>query len=220
MIKITINCALFCYDSGTLKVLLSKENNRVNAKWGILTGTLEVNESADDAASRLVQEYGGEKNIFIRQLRTFIDPGQQSADRNVIIEYYGLINIDKYKMFFGISKYYKRWWKVIDVPDLMLNHNEIIDLSLYQIGNALRESAIGFELLPAEFTLSELTNLYKEILGVEANEVRFCKKIVQKKIIIPVDSEPTATAIETQKRFKFNSREYEKLAIEKSAVIF
>jgi len=220
MIKITINCALFCYDSGTLKVLLSKENNRVNAKWGILTGTLEVNESADDAASRLVQEYGGEKNIFIRQLRTFIDPGQQSADRNVIIEYYGLINIDKYKMFFGISKYYKRWWKVIDVPDLMLNHNEIIDLSLYQIGNALRESAIGFELLPAEFTLSELTNLYKEILGVEANEVRFCKKIVQKKIIIPVDSEPTATAIEIQKRFKFNSREYEKLAIEKSAVIF
>lgn len=220
MIKITINCALFCYDSGTLKVLLSKENNRVNAKWGILTGTLEVNESADDAASRLVQEYGGEKNIFIRQLRTFIDPGQQSADRNVIIEYYGLINIDKYKMFFGISKYYKRWWKVIDVPDLMLNHNEIIDLSLYQIGNALRESAIGFELLPAEFTLSELTNLYKEILDVEADEVRFCKKIVQKKIIIPVDSEPTATAIETQKRFKFNSREYEKLAIEKSAVIF
>jgi len=220
MIKITINCALFCYDSGTLKVLLSKENNRVNAKWGILTGTLEVNESADDAASRLVQEYGGEKNIFIRQLRTFIDPGQQSADRNVIIEYYGLINIDKYKMFFGISKYYKRWWKVIDVPDLMLNHNEIIDLSLYQIGNALRESAIGFELLPAEFTLTELTNLYKEILDVEADEVRFCKKIVQKKIIIPVDSEPTATAIETQKRFKFNSREYEKLAIEKSAVIF
>ena len=220
MIKITINCALFCYDSGTLKVLLSKENNRVNAKWGILTGTLEVNESADEAASRLVQEYGGEKNIFIRQLRTFIDPGQQSADRNVIIEYYGLINIDKYKMFFGISKYYKRWWKVIDVPDLMLNHNEIIDLSLYQIGNALRESAIGFELLPAEFTLTELTNLYKEILDVEADEVRFCKKIVQKKIIIPVDSEPTATAIETQKRFKFNSREYEKLAIEKSAVIF
>ncbi|MFB3388678.1 hypothetical protein [Flavobacterium sp. LAR06] len=220
MIKITINCALFCYDSGTLKVLLSKENNRVNANWKILTDTLKVNESADDAASRLVKEYGGDKNIFLRQLRTFIDTSGQSSDHNVIIEYYGLINIDKYKTFFGISEYYKRWWKVTDVSDLLFNYNGIIDLSLYQIGNALRESAVGFELLPAEFTLSELTNLYKEILGVEANELKFCKKIIQKKIIVPFVSEQITTEIETQTRFKFNSREYEKLAIEKYFSIF
>ena len=220
MIKIAIDCAVFCYDHGTLKVLLSKKSNYANAKWGILSGMLEANESADDAASRLVQEYGAEKNILLRQLRTFTDPHQQDSQRDIMIGYYGLINIDKYKTIFGSSPYYKRWWKVTDVADLVFNHKKIIDLSLYQIGNALRDSAVGFELLPQEFTLTELTNLYREILGVEANELSFCKKIMQKKIIVPVFDEQTDAEIETEKRYKFNVKEYEKLAMEKKSVIF
>jgi hypothetical protein len=79
---------------------------------------------------------------------------------------------------------------------------------------------VGFELLPEEFTLSELTNLYREILGVEANESSFCKKIVKKKIIVPLVDEQKSTEIETERRYKFNVREYEKLAIEKKSVIF
>jgi 8-oxo-dGTP diphosphatase len=220
MIKIAIDCAIFCYDHGTLKVLLSKKSNYANAKWGIISGMLEDNESADDAASRLAQKYGAEKNIVLRQLRTFTDPNQQDSQRNITIGYYGLINIDKYKTIFGSSPSYKRWWKVTDVPDLLFNHKKIIDLSLYQIGNALRDSAVGFELLPEEFTLSELTNLYREILGVVANESSFCKKIVQKKIIVPVADEQTNAEIETERRYKFNVREYEKLAMEKNSVIF
>lgn len=218
MIKIAIDCAIFCYDHGTLKVLLSKKNKHANAKWGVLSGMLEDNESADNAASRLAQEYGAEKNILLRQLRTFTDPNQQDSLRNITIGYYGLINIDKYKTVFGSSPYYKRWWKVTDVPDLLFNHKKIIDLSLYQIGNALRESAVGFELMPEEFTLTELTNLYREILGIETNESGFCKKIVQKKIIVPVVDEQTSVDIE--RRYKFNVREYEKLAVEKKSVIF
>lgn len=181
MSKTAINIAVICYDDSTLKVLLSKENICTNGKWGILTGTLQNNESADDAASRLMQEYGVGKNIFLRQLKTFIDPGQQGSDWKVTIGYYGLMNIEDYKTIFGISKCYKRWWKVTDVPDLLFNHNKILDFSLYQLSNVFRESAVGFELLPKEFTLSELTNLYKEILGIEANESGFCKKKLYRK---------------------------------------
>lgn len=220
MSEIAINSAVFCYDDGTLKVLLSKENICTNAKWGILTGTLQNNESADDAASRLMQEYGVGKNIFLRQLKTFIDPGQQGSDWKVTIGYYGLINIEEYKTIFGISQCYKRWWKVTDVPDLLFNHNKILDFSLYQLSNVIRESAVGFELLPKEFTLSELTNLYKEILGFEAIESGFCKKIVQKKVIVPFVDKQRGTKIETERRYKFNAREYEKLAMEKYFFIF
>lgn len=218
MIKITIECAIFCYDDGDLKVLLSKENNNANTRWGILTGILENNESADDAAARVAQEYGAEKNILLRQLKTFIDPNQQDSKRNVTIGYFGLINIDKYKTTFGVSPNYKRWWKVSDVPDLLFNHNKILDLSLYQIGNSLRESAVGFELLPKEFTLTELTRLYKEILDIKANEFSFCKKIVQKKIITPLVDQQIEK--ETEMRYKFNVKEYEKLAIEKFSLVF
>ena len=218
MIKITIECAIFCYDQGTLKVLLSKENNNANTSWGILTGMLERDESADDAAARLAKEYGAEKNILLRQLRTFIDPDHQGVKRNVTIGYYGLINIDQYKTIFGVSPSYKRWWKVADVPDLLANHNKILDLSLYQIGNALRESAVGFELLPEEFTLAELTELYKEVLDIKANEFSFCKKIIQKKIITPLVDRHIEN--ETEMPYKFNLKEYEKLAMEKFSLVF
>lgn len=217
MIKITIECAVFCYDQGRLKVLLSKENNNANTSWGILTGMLERDESADDTATRVMQQYGAEKNILLRQLGAFMDPNEQGSDQNVTIGYYGLINIDKYKTFFGAGQNYRRWWKVTDVPDLMLNYNKIIDLSLYQIGNALRESAVGFELLPEEFTLFELTNLYKEVVCVEDESV-FCQKIVQKKIIVSCPAQKISS--ENQRRYKFNAIGYERLAMQKHNSIF
>jgi 8-oxo-dGTP diphosphatase len=220
MSKIAINSAIFCYDDDTLKVLLSKENISTNTKWGILTGTLQNNESADDAAFRLMQEYGVGKNIFLRQLKTFIDPGRQDSDWRVTIGYYGLMNIEEYKTIFGISQCYKRWWKVTDIPDLLFNHNKILDFSLYQLSNIFRESAVFFELLPKEFTLSELTNLYKGIFGFEANESGFCKKIVQKRIIVSLIDKHRGTTIETERRYKFNARQYEKLAAEKYFFIF
>lgn len=102
----------------------------------------------------------------------------------------------------------------------MFNHNKILDFSLYQLSTVFRESAVIFELLPKEFTLSELTNLYKEILGFEANESGFLKKIVQKKVIVPLVDKQRGTTIETERRYKFNAREYEKLAMEKHFLIF
>nr|WP_294932247.1 NUDIX hydrolase [uncultured Flavobacterium sp.] len=220
MIKIIIHCAIFCYDHGTLKVLLSNENISANTEWGILTGMLQNTESADDAAFRLAKEYGAEKNILLRQLKTFIDSGQQGSERNVTIGYYGLINIEEYKTMFGINKHYKRWWKVEDVPQLLPNHNKILDLSLHQVGNALRDSSMGFDLLPKEFTLSELTNLYKEILGFEINESSFCKKIVQKRVIVPLVDHQKSNPIETERFYKFNARGYEKLAMENVFFVF
>ncbi|SHH17693.1 NrtR DNA-binding winged helix domain-containing protein [Flavobacterium johnsoniae] len=212
MIKIIINCVIFCYDHGTLKVLLSNEGNGANTQWGILTGVLQNNQSADQAAVRLAQNYGVEKYILLRQLRAFIDPVQPGSGRNVTIGYYGLINIDEYKTMFGINGHYTRWWKVGDVQQLLPNHNKILDLSFHQIGNALRNSEVGFHLLPKEFRLSEIENLYKDILGSEANESNFLKKVIQKGVIVPLNKQREIT-IETEKLYKFNARGYEKLVM-------
>ena len=211
MNKIAIDCAVFCYDNGNLKVLLSKQNIESTSQWGILSGTLKNKETADEAALRVLGEFGAKKNIFLRQLKTFIDPGYSPEDRLVTIGYYALIDIAKYKANYENPLFYKEWHNVKDVPDLIFSHNKILDFSLYQLGNAVRGSSIGFDLLPKEFTLSELTNLYQEILGIETNEFSFCRKIVQKKVVVPLAEKHKAPVDESEIRYKFNSQVFDKL---------
>lgn len=208
---IAINCAVFCYDNGNLKVLLSKKRIDSTSKWGVLSGTLQNNETADEAALRVLGEFGAENYIFLRQLKTFIDADYDSADRVVTIGYYAVIDIANYKENFVNPVFQKKWHNAKDVPNLIFSHNKILDLSLYQLGTAVRGSSIGFDLLPKEFTLSELTNLYQEILDIDTNEFVFCRKIVQKKVVVPIEEKHKVPVDESEIRYKFNSQVFDKL---------
>ena len=119
MNEVTIDCVVFGYDNGVLKVLLTKENKGVGTKWGLISGAVKDAKNADEAVLAVLNEFGSYKDIFLRQLTGGVNSNSQT------LRYYTVINIEEYRVKFGVVDLYQRWFKTTDIPDLIQDHNQI-----------------------------------------------------------------------------------------------
>lgn len=203
MNEVTIDCVVFGYDNGSLKVLLSRENKGVGTKWGLISGIAKNGKKADEAAMDLLNEFGNFENASLKQLTG-------AGANSETLRYYTVINIEEHRVKFGGADLYQRWFMITEVPDLIQDHNLILDYSLYQLETCVRESPVGFNLLPEKFTISELMNLYKGILGIETDKESFSRKFLKKKVLVPLKEKKENVTKEADKLYKFNAAFYEK----------
>ena len=77
--------------------------------------------------------------------------------------------------------------RLMNIPDLIYDHNEILAYSLKHLRNRVRQAPIGFNLLPEKFTLLQLMHLYEEILGIEMDKSNFRRKILHMKLLVALD---------------------------------
>ena len=70
--SVTVDILIFTVSDRKLQLLLIKRNEHpYMGKWAIPGGFLQMNESADEAASRRIREEAGIENVHLEQLYTF-----------------------------------------------------------------------------------------------------------------------------------------------------
>ena len=174
MNAITIDCVIFGFDKGSLEVLLIEHAEGISkGKWGLPGGWIKEKESIDKAAHRLLAELTGLDNIYLEQLKAFGEPERFPLGRVITIGYYALVKREDYNIKAGFTASDAKWYKINDIPDLIYDHNEILNYSLTNLRNRVRQAPLGFNLLPEKFTLLELMHLYEEILGIEMDKSNF-----------------------------------------------
>ncbi|WP_281227136.1 NUDIX hydrolase [Flavobacterium aquiphilum] len=209
---ITIDCVIFGFNKESLEVLLVQHAiGESVGQWGLLGGWLRKDESSDDAAQRILYELTSLDNIYLEQLKAFTDPNRVSERRVVTIGYYTLVNREDYNIKASITLREAKWYKINDIPDLIFDHNEILDFSLMQLRNRVRQAPIGFNLLPEKFTLLQLMHLYEEILGIELDKSNFRRKILHMKLLVPLDEKQQDVSHRAAQLYKFDPEIYEKL---------
>ncbi|MDQ6471295.1 NUDIX domain-containing protein [Flavobacterium sp. LHD-80] len=209
---ITIDCAIFGFNKSNLEVLLVQHAEGESiGKWGLLGGYLKKEESADEAAQRIVYELTTLDNIYLEQLKAFTNPNRVSERRVVTIGYYTLVNREDYNIKASLKVIEAKWYKISEIPDLIFDHNEILDFSLMQLRNRVRQAPIGFNLLPEKFTLLQLMHLYEEILGIELDKSNFRRKILHMKLLVALDEKQQDVSHRAAKLYKFDPDIYKKL---------
>ncbi|WP_426483588.1 NUDIX hydrolase [Flavobacterium sp. 2] len=209
---ITIDCVIFGFNKANLEVLLVQHAEGESiGKWGLLGGYLKKEESADEAAQRIVYELTTLDNIYLEQLKAFTNPNRVSERRVVTIGYYTLVNREDYNIKANQTVIEAKWYKINEIPDLIFDHNEILDFSLMQLRNRVRQAPIGFNLLPEKFTLLQLMHLYEEILGIELDKSNFRRKILHMKLLVELDEKQQDVSHRAAKLYKFDPDIYKKL---------
>lgn len=209
---ITIDCVIFGFDKGVLEVLLVQHGEGESiGKWGLLGGWLREEESSDDAGQRILYELTSLDNIYLEQLKAFTNPNRVSGRRVVTIGYYTLVNREDYNIKASATLREAKWYKINNIPNLIFDHNEILHFSLIQLRNRVRQTPIGFNLLPEKFTLLQLMHLYEEILGVTLDKSNFRRKILQMKLLVPLNEKQKDVSHRAANLYKFDSIIYEKL---------
>ena len=212
----SIDCVIFGFDEGELKILLIERNVEPFKDWWALPGYLvEQEESLDNAAERILYELTGLKGIYMDQFYTFGDVNRHPQGRVITVGYYAMIRLSGNKDLkpVPITNYAKRavWTPLADLRKLAFDHDKIFGRAFEKIKNRISYQPIAFELLPEKFTLTQLQHLYEVILSKKLDKRNFRKKMLNYGILKELDEKQKGVSYRAAKLYKFDKRKYARL---------
>lgn len=211
---LTVDCVIFGLDeSHQLKVLLiQRAHEPFEGQWALPGGFVDMDEGLEEAALRELEEETGVHDVFIEQLYTFGDPGRDPRGRVVSVAYYALVNLEEHPVSADSDARRVEWFQANRLPRLAFDHEKILQLAIARLRAKVRYQPIGFELLPEQFTLSQLQRLYETILGVEElNKRNFRTRILRMGVLREMGKQE-GVAHRPAMLYSFDKEKYEQLA--------
>ena len=177
---IAVDVVLFTIQDGTLKVLLVKRQHApYRGAWALPGGLVGQDESVDTAILRELQEETNIGNIYLEQLYTFGEPNRDPRGRVITVAYYAVVNWQQFQLKARQRVSEANWFAVKRLPALAFDHQRIVDYALERLRNKINYTTVGFQLLPREFTLTELQRSYEVIVGQRLDKRNFRRKMLQ-----------------------------------------
>jgi 8-oxo-dGTP diphosphatase len=211
---VSIDCVLFGFDAGELKILLIERNEEPFKDWWALPGNLvDENESVEQSASRILHELTGLSDIYMEQYYTFGEVHRHPQGRVITVAYYAMLRLAGDKALKPLTSYAKRaqWINVKELPKLAFDHQHIFDKGLEKIKRRIKHLPIAFELLPEKFTLTQVQNVYELILGKKLDKRNFRKKILSFGVLKELNEKQKGVSFRAATLYKFDKRKYAKL---------
>lgn len=208
---VAADCIIFGFDGKEMKVLLIKRSFEPEAgRWSLMGGFVKANESANEAASRILLRLTGLNDIYMEQLHCFADVKRDPAARVVSIAYFALINIADYSRQLNFE-HEPRWFSLNALPNLIFDHADMVQLARERLQQKVANHPIGFELLPRRFTLPQLQNLYEAIYESPLDRRNFSRKILSMGILKKLNEKEKSTSKKGAYLYVFDRKKYAKL---------
>jgi 8-oxo-dGTP diphosphatase len=167
-------------------LLIARKEKPFRGLWGLPGGFVRIKEDLHEAAIRELAQDTGVRDVYLEQVAAVGTPDRDSRERVITIVYVGLVAGDKHPAHPAGSATEVRWFDVDELPTLAFDHGKLLELALEHLRRRVAEAPICFELLPAEFTLSELQALMEAILGRSLDRRNFRRKVAELGLVQPV----------------------------------
>ena len=211
----TVDCLIFTFHEGKLKVLLNERNEYPYRDWWAMPGYfVDRQEEMEQAVNRIAYEHTGLKNIYLEQLAAMAGLKRHPEGRILTVAYIALVRYDDVKNKVKPMTNYMRqakWFDVNEVPDLAFDHNEILKLGLKKLKRNLNYSTAPFELLPEKFTLTQLQQIYEAILGETLDKRNFRKRMGNLGYLKELEEFQTGVSYRAARLYKLDKRKFLKL---------
>lgn len=219
--EVSVDCVMFGFHADELKVLLLKWNN---IDWSLPRGRIFRQELIVEAASRVLKETTGIQEVFLQQFHTFGAANRYqnyTSDQNtrlldaksketfhdsiISIGFYALVDFEK--VIPNLTRSYQ-WCEISTIPDLLFDHNDMIELALVALRKDLRYLPIA-KLLPQKFTLREMQKLYETILNRKFDRRNFHKLLMSYDFLIKLPEKKIGTANKSPHLYQIDLEKYE-----------
>lgn len=198
---------LFGYNEQKLSVLLlNRKEEPFKDMWTLPGAFLQIEESLEEACTRVLHTKLGMSRLYMEQLYTFDEPRRDPRGRVISVSYYALINPARFKVTAGTMANDVQWFEVGALPELGFNHNSILAVALKRLRSKILYFPVGFELLDELFTMSELHQLYECILDTEIDRRNFARKILDSEYIVNTGMKREGGKNRHPELFRFNKK--------------
>nr|WP_294943328.1 NUDIX domain-containing protein [uncultured Mucilaginibacter sp.] len=222
---LAVDAVIFGFHNQQLKVLLMRYSN--TGLYALPGGFVRLNENLNDAAKRVASERTGLTDIFLEQFHVFgdlarhdpspfiafasadgsePDPNHWLFQRFISVGYFALVDFTKVtpmpdKIFDSCG-----WYDLNAIPKLIQDHTAIVGKALESLRIMLDDKLVGFNLLPQDFTMSELQTLYETILDKNLLRPAFQRKMLSLGILERVAKKYSGGAHKAPYLYRFVSK--------------
>jgi ADP-ribose pyrophosphatase YjhB (NUDIX family) len=208
---VATDCIIFGFDAGKLKLLIFKRRvEPLKGEWSLIGSFVKIDEDVAEAAKRVLTEITGLENVFMEELKTYGKADRDPGFRCISIGQYALIRIEDYDKEL-VEKHGAIWYELNEIPNLVLDHNQMVKDALGRLKRKARHQPIGFELLPEKFTIPQLQQLYEAIYQKEHDARNFRKKVLSYNVLIKLEQKDKSSSRRGAFLYKFDNLNYQKL---------
>ncbi|MEP6844617.1 MAG: NUDIX domain-containing protein [Panacibacter sp.] len=200
--NIAYDSVVFGFSGDKLKILLMEYHN--TGLFALPGGFVRRKENLDDAVRRGLKERTGLGNIYLEQCYVFGDTARNKPqvlkkilkangyepgdahwllDRFITVTYYALINYKSAVLKPDNLSDSCAWYDVNALPELILDHKNIVAKALRTLRFNLDQKIVGINLLPPRFTMKELQQVYEAILDKELRRTTFQREMLSLNIL-------------------------------------
>ncbi|MFV0604856.1 MAG: NUDIX hydrolase [Niabella sp.] len=206
---VAVDCIVFGFDGEHVNILLIKRGFEPDkGKWSLMGGFIKPTESAEDAAQRILQELTGLDGIYQEQLKVFSYPERDPLERTISICFFALIDIKKYKEAIN-NDYQAKWFPVTKFPDLIFDHNDMVQLAKSTLKYKATSHVILFELLSEKFTLPTLQSLFEDVYDTKFDKGNFSRKMLSTGLLLKQKEKDKANSKKGAFYYKIDKKHYE-----------
>ncbi|HVY62522.1 MAG TPA: NUDIX domain-containing protein [Planctomycetota bacterium] len=177
--SVAVDLCIFSIVNGALTVhLVERKEPPCEGRHSLPGGFVRIDESLEDAARRVLREKARLEGVYVEQLYTFGEVGRDPRTRVITVAYYALIGRKAEELPRELTPF-----PVSKLPPLAFDHNRILEVAVTRIQGKLDYTTIAFELMPREFTLTELQKVYEIILERRLAKPAFRRRILASGVV-------------------------------------
>ena len=208
-IGVSVSICIFCYDEEQKKVLIIDKDNEPFKGGKVLPHQmLKPNQSLEEVCSEILENNIGNKDIYVEQLNAFGKVYRHPSGRIIDISFYGLINLEKDSIKLN-EENNARFEKIDKSLDLVFDHDDIIDFANKRIKRRMKYRPLGKNLLPLQFTMNELEDLYSCFLGKKFDKRNFRRRILEMDFLKEIKKVQRNTRGRKAILYEFDLKKYE-----------
>jgi 8-oxo-dGTP diphosphatase len=175
--------------------------------WALPGGLLGEGESLDAAAARKLVDETGVRDVYLEQLYTFGELSRgDGARRGVAVAYFALVQHEQVRLRRS-ETWQPAWHSAYNLPRLAFDNNAVVDYATRRLRSKLEYTNVAYSLLPRQFTLSELQQVYEAILDREMDKRNFRRRMLSLGVIKPAGGTRMEGAHRPAQLYTFTKRE-------------
>ena len=228
--RVSTDCVIFGFDNSKLNLLLITRKSKQSGesqRMALPGDLIYEDENLDQAASRVLGELTGLKDIYLQQIGAFGDPERLSASedrdwlesvreqpdaRVITVAYFSLVNMRDYAPQASSFAASARWVPLEMVRELAFDHHDILNAAKRRLRETLKNKPVGCNLRPEKFTLTQLHHLYEAILDKPLDKRNFRRKMLKLNILTRLEEKQKGVPHKPSRYYTFNQENYERLS--------
>jgi 8-oxo-dGTP diphosphatase len=180
---VSVDIVLLALVQGQLCAALTlRDNEPFAGRWALPGGYVHVDEDQTDeaAAARILRAKTGLRSPYLEQLRTFAGADRDPRGWSVSIAHYALVPLDSLGKALPDKV---KWAPVDELQSMPFDHLTILRTAVERVRDKSLYSSLPVHLMPDEFTLTQLQQVYETLLGASLDKRAFRRRMEELNIL-------------------------------------